>query len=139
MNKADISIGTILYVVIAIIVAVVSAMQKNNKKIENGPAPKPSPKWDEEEGEGTGYEPENYFPPVKTDIQPVETQRTKPQILDTIPEEKPAFGKESYLKMTIQVDEETEKAFKKPSDEHESMQFDLKHAIIYSEIMNRKY
>jgi hypothetical protein len=152
MSKADFDPGTLIYIIIAVVAAIAGAIQKSNKKSHENksePEKKPVKTWEEILAETLGVPEEE--PKIPQPVAPAPSASNKvPDII--IPFEKVRPGKDgsdqSYLlegvpSTFVENDDDFIKSteIKNINDSEKApfIDFNLRQAVIYSEILNRKY
>jgi hypothetical protein len=142
MNKAEIDNGTIFYIIIAVIAAITSVLQKKKKPESHVPEPEP-------------YEqPSNPWPEVVTERVDKQDVRSKYEQVMSPPTPNNVNTKSSSQSVedNMWVDQEGialtfngndikvgEIGSQDESKKITKIDFDLRKAVIYSEIINRKY
>jgi hypothetical protein len=149
INYADSGIGTIIYLIIIVIVSIISAIKKKtNEKPDAGTGnpSKPVKTWEEILAETLDV-------PHKTEQEqankPVfQTVEIPDRILHKYVTEKKDLTKpitKSFVKTTIsspdtaEINSEQSTNQAEISDSSASFDFDIRKAVIYSEILNKKY
>jgi hypothetical protein len=146
MNKAGIDNGTIFYIIIAVIAAITSIVQKKKKTDTHEPASPGAPKrtWEEVLTDSfdipetkQAHSPKPVTKTVQTTVKKrhtvessLVTSRSNIEIIDN--EGVVSINEENEIKMG-EIGSSTESISKPKFD------FDLKKAVIYSEILSRKY
>jgi hypothetical protein len=152
MNKADFDPGTLIYIIIAVIAAIAGAIKKSNKKSHESksePEKKPVKTWEEILSETLGLPEEE--PKIPQTVEPAQPsfspgqKNTVPnvQVHHAINQSDQAFLHEGIPATFVEHDEDfiksTEIKSINVSEKAAFVDFNLKQAIIYSEILNRKY
>lgn len=147
INQADISVGTIIYIVIGIIAFIINMIQKANKEKANTSS-EPRETFDDSDEWEDSYNPapETYKKHPEPVYASQQTSTLKKEVLDTVPEYKATFGMETNLAPQFVYIEDNQDDFIKSGEIKSSeevvpvaLEFDMKKAVIYSEILNRKY
>jgi hypothetical protein len=152
MNKADFDPGTLIYIIIAVIAAIAGAIKKSNKKSNENksePEKKPVKTLEEILSETLGLPVEE--PKVPQTVKPAQPSFSPGQKI-TIPYEQvhhaknesdQAFLHEGVPATFVEHEEDFIKSTEikgiNVSEKAAFVDFNLKKAIIYSEILNRKY
>ena len=146
VNKAGIDGGTLFYIIIAVVALISGFIQKKNAKNNQEPSkPEHSPDpWKEifdfpdmEEKPASEYKPE----PVKVEVRKPEVKKAPEPVNPFLSKQTLDYlkSREGIVSTFDDVIKQGEIGSISENEHHKPVEIDLRKAVIYSEIINRKY